>query len=599
MPMRANLWRAIILAAVLALPATRAAAQTNEQLIQQLESAAEVSWHAATLASDPVFVRLIGVNDLHGALLPQAIEYAGKTRVIGGVGELSAYIRAARAAEPKHALVLLAGDSIGASQLASGLLRDEPTLAVLNEIADGDCPLLTRQWPQLTSPVTTRCRIVATVGNHEFDHGAAELERLLYGGKHPDGPVLGHDWAGMHVPYLVANVVRREGGTPFLPGSAIVDLDGVPIGVIGAVTATTPGLVVAGRVRDLEFLPEAAAINAQVGKLRLRGVRTIVLVIHEGLVTPTAPQWVAPLTTEETTGGLAAVLRELDGGIDVVIAGHTHKLNNLLVRLKDGTLTLVTQARSDGEAISVTELTIDRATGATVAKTARVAPVWADSGASPDKKVTRIVTEATKATLALAARPIGVAAQPMLRAESPSGESALGDFVADADRAAAATELAFVNSGGVRSDVPAGLITFGSVYAVRPFGNVVMRFTLTGAQVLRLLEQQWSGEHEAVPRFLRPSGLRYVFDLRRAPGHRIVNAWDGEGQPLDPARRYSVAANDFLVGGGDFYPVLREPTDATEVVTDVAALEAFIRRAPGPVHAALDGRMERLDASTP
>jgi len=151
---------------------------------------------------------------------------------------------------------------------------------------------------------------------------------------------------------------------------------------------------VAGRVRDLEFLPEAAAINAEVAKLRARGVRTIVLVIHEGLATPTAPQWVAPLAIEETSGGLASVLRGLDGGIDVVIAGHTHKLNNLLVRLKDGTLTLVTQARTDGDAISVTELTIDRTTGATVAKTARVAPVWADSGPSPDKKVMRIVTEA-------------------------------------------------------------------------------------------------------------------------------------------------------------------------------------------------------------
>src|SRR5450432_36500 len=145
MPMRANRWRAIILGSALALPAGRAAAQTNEQLIQQLESAAEVGWHAAALATDPVFVRLIGVNDLHGALAPQAIEYGGKTRALGGLGELSAYIRAARAAEPKHVLVLIAGDSIGASQLASGLLRDEPTLAVLNELADGDCPLLTRQ----------------------------------------------------------------------------------------------------------------------------------------------------------------------------------------------------------------------------------------------------------------------------------------------------------------------------------------------------------------------------------------------------------------------------------------------------------------------
>jgi 5'-nucleotidase len=312
---------------------------------------------------------------------------------------------------------------------------------------------------------------------------------------------------------------------------------------------------------------------------------------------PVKPQWVSPLVLDEVEGRLVEVLRGLDGGIDVIVAGHTHKLNNVLVPLRDGKLTLVTQAVGSGAALSLIDLTIDRPTGAVISKSARIASAWSDSGAGlePNKKVAKIVAEAAKATAATVARPVGGAAAPMVRAETPSGESPLGDFVADAQRAAAGTDFAFVNAGGLRSDIPAGPITFGTIYAVEPFGNEVMRLTLSGAQVLALLEQQWSGAHAASPRFLRPSGLRYVFDLRRAPGRRIVAAWDADNKPLDPARRYTVAANDFLVGGGDFYPVLGEATDATGVMTDIAALEAWIHHAPGPVTAKADGRMERID----
>jgi 5'-nucleotidase len=116
--------------------------------------------------------------------------------------------------------------------------------------------------------------------------------------------------------------------------------------------------------------------------------------------------------------------------------------------------------------------------------------------------------------------------------------------------------------------------------------------------VLRLLEQQWSGPHAASPRYLRPSGLRYVYDLSRPAGRRVVAAWDADGKPLDAARRYTVAANDFLVGGGDFYPAFAEAPDPTPVMIDLAALEAWIGRAPGPVPGTLDGRMERLDVVT-
>lgn len=578
-----------------------ALAQTNEELIRELETQAVVSWHAPALATDPVFIRVLGVNDFHGELIPRTAELGGKSRLLGGAAVLAAYIAAA-SADPKHSLLLFAGDSIGASPPVSGLLRDEPTMAFLNELTKdrGECPRLTPGWATNPSPVTTRCHVLATLGNHEFDRGVPELERLLYGGPHPGGPVLGRAWAGTQLPYLAANVERKDGHAPLLPGSAIVNLDGAKVGIIGAVTAETPGLVVAGRVAPLNFVPEAQAINAEVAKLHALGVKTILLVIHEGLQAPVTPQWVSPLVLEEVHGRLAEVLGGLDGGIDVVIAGHTHKLNNVLVPLKDGKYTLVAQALSSGDALSLIDLTIDRATGAVVAKSARIALAFADSGvgAQPVKKIQKLVAQASAATEPIAARGIGVAAAPIVRAENPSGESALGDLIAEADRAAAASDFAFVNAGGVRADLPAGPITFGTVYSVRPFGNRIVRVSLSGSEVLALLEQQWSGRHEAVPRLLRPAGLRYVYDLRRAPGRRVIAAWDSGNHPLDPARRYTVAVNDFLLGGGDYYPTLAAASEPVEVMSDVAALEAYIRAAATPLRFATDGRIERVDVPT-
>jgi 5'-nucleotidase len=592
----------------LALIALRTPAQTNEEFITELQAQAAVSWHGADLAHDPLNVRIIGINDFHGELVPRALEINGKTRLLGGAAVLAGYVEAAGYVkdtgilDPDQAahsatLVLIAGDTVGASPPISGLLRDEPTLAIFNEFAGKECPRLTPAWSSQPSPVVTHCRVLAVPGNHEFDKGTAEFERLLYGGKHPGGTVLGHDWEGMRIPYLAANITRRADGRPLLPSSAIIEMDRVRIGIIGAITAETPGLVVAGRIADLSISAEAAAINAEVKKLNALGVKTIVLVIHEGLRSPVTPQWVAPLALEEVSGRLAEVLGALDGGIDVVVAGHTHKFNNVMVPLKDGKLALVTQAIGTSSALSIIDLTIDRPAGTVIAKSARIATTWADGGAglSPSKKVAKIVAAANKATAPIVARSIGVAASALVRAETPSGESPLGNFVAEAQRAAAGSDFAFVNAGGLRSDLPAGPITFGAIYAVEPFGNIVTRVSLTGAEVVELLEEQWSGSHAASPRYLRSAGLRYVFDLRRAPGHRVIAAWDAANQPLDRARRYTVAVNDFLLGGGDFYPVLSQATDKTEVMTDIAALEAFIKKSPGPVSGVLDGRLERVD----
>jgi 5'-nucleotidase len=597
---RAALAACFLLAPGFLLAPSLAFAQADD-LTRRYQTESIVGWRAPTSAAEPVKIRLLAFNDFHGHLQTKAqVEGAGGPRPMGGAAVLAAHLDDARMWNPKRTLLLVAGDSIGASPPVSGVLRDEPTMEFLNLLADGDCPRLTRDWPKASTaaPAVTRCRVVATVGNHEFDKGSDELERLLYGGAHPDGKVLGREWKGMRIPFVASNVVRRDGQVPFLPASVIVDLDGVKVGVIGSVTATTAALVPAQRIASLQFLPEVQPINAEVARLKAAGVHAIVLMIHEGLQTPTTPQS-ALLAFGETTGRLRDVLRELDAGIDVVVTGHSHRLTNVLLPSKDGRPMTVTQARNAGTAYSEIDLTIDLAATSNhvLAKGARVLTPWADRppGSNPNRRVEKLVEAATKAVAPIEARKIGTAAVALTRAESPSGESVFGNLVADAQRAAVGTELAFMNRDGIRADIDAGELTWGELVSAQPFGNTVMKLTMTGEQILRLLEQQWSGPHAEQPYLLRASGLRYTYDLRRPPFRRVVDTTTDDGLPLDPKRRYSVAANDFIVGGGDFFSVFAEAPDATPAILDVEALEKYVQAQGGTVKPELDGRVRRLD----
>jgi 5'-nucleotidase len=572
---------------------------TDDEVVARLQNAAATSWRAPLSASDPVEIRLVGINDLHGYLAPGAkAQSPNGDRPMGGAAVLAAYIEQERLTRQKRTLTLIAGDSIGATPPVSGFLRDEPTMAFLNLLADGDCPALNRKtWPVTPAPVVTKCRVISTLGNHEFDKGVAELERLLYGGKHPDGPVLGAEWKGMKIPYVVANVVRREGRAPFLPASALVDVEGVKVGVIGAVTLETASLVSPLRIADVQFLPEARPINAEVEKLKAAGAGPIVLVIHEGFQTPTTPQ-PYPLQLGEVSGRLKDVIAELDPRIDVVVAGHSHKLTNALIATKGAAPLLVTQARQYGVGFSTIDLTVDRATGQVVAKGARILTPWADAGPGlhPNTRVEKLVAAASKVSAKAESRLVGTTTVKLTRTKNASNESVLGNLVADAQRAAAGTEIAFMNTAGIRNDIDAGPITYGKLYAAQPFGNLILRMTMTGDEILTVLEQQWSGPNAGTTRVLHASGLRYTYDLSRPVGKRVVDTQDAEGLPIDPKRRYSVAASDFIQLGGDNYSGFAVARDVAPVMTDREALERYIVARGGTVSPELDGRTQRLDA---
>jgi 5'-nucleotidase len=262
----------------------------------------------------------------------------------------------------------------------------------------------------------------------------------------------------------------------------------------------------------------------------------------------------------------------------------------------NGKLILVTQAFSASTAYGDIDLALDPRSRDIIHKSAAIVTTWADEGPGlqPNDAVAELVARADERVAPLVSRVIGQASADLTRAESPAGESALGNLIADAQRAAMGTDVALMNPGGIRADIAAGDVTWGELFSVQPFNNDLVRLTLTGSQIVALLNQQWDGQPFA--RVLKPAGLTYLW-RENGPGHsdNRVDAASIQinGTPLDPNATYSMAVNSFLASGGDNFTVLTQGTNRVVGPADLDALVDYVANLPQPFTATIEGRIAR------
>lgn len=527
--------------------------------------------------SEPVTVRVIGLNDFHGNLepvrRPVLLEdrQGGRQEVYAGGAAWLASAMARLRAQNEHSLAIGAGDLISASPLASSLFLDEPTVGVMNRVK-----------LDFTS-----------VGNHEFDRGWRELKRLKEGGcekltlREPCAVEPGY--RGSHYPMLAANV-RMADGTTLFPGYGVKRFgsgaNAVAVGVIGLTLRGTAQIVDPAGIAGITFEDEADTINAVVPKMLAEGVDAVVVAIHQGLVPEPGASYTG---CGAIAGDLRPILERLDPRVDLVITGHTHRSYVCDFATVDPSRRFtVTSAGSFGTMLTDIALTIDPHANDVTAVTARNVPIQsAGEGrpvnaafdvVMPDPEVAAYVARYVAAAAEVANRPVGRISGTATR-ERP--ESPLGNLIADSQLAAthgAGAQVAFMNPGGVRSDLTAregGSVTFGDVYAVQPFGNTLVTMTLTGAQILQLLDQQFFNPNE--PNVLAVSdNFRMTLDPSQPSGSRVIAA-TMDGKPIDLAARYRVTANNFIAGGGDNFAVLKEGSDVTVGPLDLDAIEAYLR----------------------
>jgi 2',3'-cyclic-nucleotide 2'-phosphodiesterase/3'-nucleotidase len=587
---------------------TVTATATHSATGQSGSLAFSIAVRCAPAAAGSVSVKVLSINDFHGQL------GAGKkvgTSAVGSAPVLAAYLRDAMGREANTVLVEV-GDLVGASPASSALLQDEPTIAFFNLFANDRCAALPppdsqqagrERFDALFDP---GCNLVGVPGNHEFDEGIDELLRLLAGGNHAAGPFLDDPWRGARFPVVSSNIRKLDGELLFQP-YVVKYLSGVQVGFIGATLTDTPGIVIPAGVAGLAFEDEVDAINAQVKELQARGVHAIVAVLHDGAYQsggysgPTRPTQAAPAE-------LIALVAGLDADVDVLVTGHSHNFANEYVLNAGGSPVLVVQAYSAGTAYADIDLVVDGATQEVVSKVASVVTTYANDAAGnpvfpPDAAAAALAQAAEARVAPLVSAQVAAANAVISRSLDKAGESPLGDLLAEAQRAAVGAELALTNPGGMRADLPATCsaapcaITWNDCFTAQPFGNQVMRATLTGRQLADALEQQfagWAGQTQT--RMLQIAGFTYAWSAGAPLGAKVVagSLRRSDGTSIEPAASYTVAMNSFLQGGGDGFSSLRAGTVVLAGPLDIDALVTYLKALSGPVEPARDGRVRQV-----
>ncbi|MBO9622247.1 MAG: bifunctional metallophosphatase/5'-nucleotidase [Sphingomonas sp.] len=564
-----------------------------------------VSPRADSAAAGPVRVKIVAFNDFHGHLEPPKLAIAasaaggGEVQVpAGGAAWLATAVATLRRGYP-NSVVVSAGDMTSASPLASSLFLDEPTITAMNLVGVD----------------------FNAVGNHEFDRGQQELKRLQDGGcaKNTQREPCALDrFEGARFRYLSANVATAQGGTLF-PAYGIRTFGSgrrqVRVAFIGMTLKGTPSLVMASGIAGLRFEDEADTVNALVPKLKAEGADAIVVLIHQGGYSKLGFN---AHGCDGMTGDIFPILQRLDPRVDLVVSGHTHEDYICDYGTVDpGRPFLLTSAGYGGTLLTDITLDVDPVAGRVVAKHADNVIVQSESFAtskvkaeatdayprfSPEPRVAALVARYAEAAKRFAERPVGRLTAPALRDTDDMKEQVLGNLIADAqlaatvDPQAGGAEIAFMNPGGVRADLNTradGTVTFGDIYAVQPFGNVLTVLRMTGRQLRAVLEQQFDeGKAGGQSLLLVSRGFSYGFDLGRPVGQRVIDP-RLNGEPIVDERVYRVSVSNFLANGGDGFTSFAAGTDPVLGMTDLEALERYLGRGEAVTPPAL-GRIRDL-----
>ncbi|MEO3978456.1 bifunctional metallophosphatase/5'-nucleotidase [Streptomyces sp. CAU 1734] len=525
-----------------------------------------------------VDVQLLSFNDFHGHLQPPSgsggrvthTNPDGTTRTIdaGGAEYLATHLREARKGN-RYSVTAAAGDLIGATPMLSGLFHDEPSIEALNKL-------------ELD---------VSSVGNHEFDEGAKELARIQKGGCHPTEGCYekGKRFKGAAFPYLTANVNHEKTGKPLLDPYWVWKENGVKIGFIGVTLEGTPDIVNSEGIKGLKFADEVESINKYARILERQGVKAIVALLHEG-GSPASSSYNyncdSPGPGDGISGPIVEIARNVSPQVDAMVTGHTHQAYACSIPDPSGNPRTVTSAASAGRLYTDTTLTYDRRVGDVVRTSVKSANhvVTRDVPKAPD--ITALIDRWNTLAAPVANRPVGHIAADI---ENPfTEERPLGNLIADAQLDALApadkggAQLALMNPGGIRAPLTHkasgaegdGVVTYGEAFTVQPFTNMMNVVDLTGAQLVTALQQQVSGSNQGAPKILQVSrGFTYTLDMTRAGADRVVTGSVRlNGEPIDPARTYRVAMNEFLTGGGDGFAVLKEHKNKLVGASDLDVL---------------------------
>jgi 5'-nucleotidase len=527
--------------------------------------------HLTAQRSSTLTISVVATSDVHGGVVPRGDR--------GGLALLGGYVRNIRAARMQDGGGVLLVDS---GDMFQGTLESN-----LNE------------GVAVVRAYNTLGYAAAALGNHEFDYGpVGPDETVQKPGEDPRGALKARA-ASARFPFLAANTIDDSTGQPVawtnVRPSTLVDVRGVKIGLVGVITPDTPALTIAANVVGLTFAPLVPVITREATALRARGATIVIVLAHAGgrCTKLDDPE---NLSSCDQMAEIVQVARQLPAGlVDVIGAGHTHQ-----GMAHEVSGIAIVEAYSTGRSFSRVDLSVNRSTrtltgkrifppqdlcGREDAATHTCDPVAPRGGAlvparyenrlvRPDATVVAALAPAVRRAVAVKNQPIGVVLEtPFIRGDQQR-ETAIGDLIADGTLASVpSADVAFSNGGSLRTDLPAGPLTYGSFYELYPFDNRIVTLTLTGDQLTRIIA--YTLERNVGP-----------FELVPIAGFK-VDAWcDGKilrvtltrssGVPIRADERLSVATSDFIAGGGDGILAPAGPLGEIKVVDGVPVLRESI-----------------------
>jgi 5'-nucleotidase/UDP-sugar diphosphatase len=451
----------------------------------------------------------------------------------GGFARLATVVKAERA-KGGHVIFAHAGDTLSPS-LMSGLDRGAHIIALTNMVR-----------PDIFAP-----------GNHEYDFGKATfLQRM----------------GEANFPLYAANLRGPDGAPlPNFKDRAVVTFDGVRIGLTGATLDDSPR---ASSPEDLQFSPIVATMRDQAQALRREGADFVVAVVHA-----------------DRRQDYELMNSRV---IDLTLSGHNH---DLFINY-DGRNAAV-ESSYDAHYVVAVDVAID----VKVQDGNREVTWWPQfrvidtAEVTPDPEVAAVVAGYEQVLSRELDAPIATTAVE-LDSRTPtvrSSEAAIGNLIADAMRGAARADVAMMNGGGIRGGAtyPAGsTITRRDVLTELPFSNRVVTIPISGRDVRLAIENGLSQLPAPSGRFPQVSGMKVEADASRPPGNRVISINVGDA-PLDEAKTYRLAINDFLARGGDGYTMFRgarpvlpiddSPLLAAEVIEYIKTL--------GKIRTGVEGRL--------
>ena len=494
---------------------------------------------------------LIGTNDLHGELLGLPL--------FGGYVEA---MRAARARDGGAVLLVDAGD------MFQGTLE--------SNLSEGRAVL--RAYAALHYDA-------ATIGNHEFDYGPVGPAATPESPADDPRGALKALAAAASFPMLAANLADRATGKrvdwPKVAASTVVVAAGVRVGLVGVTTEETLDATIRANVADLAVLPVAETIVAEAARLRAeQGAQVVVVLAHAGGHCKSPPVPSAPHDCDEN-GEIFRVARALPpGAVDAIVAGHSH---TAIAREVNGVP--IIESFSRGRAFGRVDLVVEgeppRVVERRLFATRELCPdggracgpvAYDGATVTADPRITAAIAGDLAVVQAKRSESLGVHLTTPIRAIYDR-ESALGNLVADLMREAhPSAAIALVNGGGLRADLPEGVLTYGALYGVFPFDNRLATAKITGRDLVALLRAHF----ERTGGILSVSGARVVAACRG--GQLDVRVEIGK-KPLRDDAVIEILASDFMLTGGDAFwgPVKPPRTDfSAMLVRD--ALERGLRK---------------------